>query len=250
MKKVRDRFSGHAPLYEAFRPLYPKALYDAILDYCPSRERYWDCATGNGQVARALCSAFREVEATDVSTSQLSMAPRLKNITYRECRAEKTAFEDNYFDLITVAQAIHWFDIPAFLKEAERVGNSGAVLAVWGYGLLHFGGAIDTLLHHFYMEVVGPYWDGERALIDKKYSTIPFNLREAVDLEGFSIEKEMTPDTLKGYLTSWSSVQNYIRARNVNPVEAFMDTLKPHWEGGSTRTARFPLFGTMGRLIN
>lgn len=250
MKKVRDRFSGHAELYEAFRPLYPKGLYDAILDYSPERERYWDCATGNGQVARALCGAFQEVVATDISTAQLSRAPRFKNISYRACRAEKTPFEDNYFDLITVAQAIHWFDIPAFMQEAARVGKSGAVLAIWGYGLLNFGSTIDAILHHFYMDVVGPYWDGERALIDKQYSSIPFKLRETVDLAGFSIEKEMTLDALKGYLTSWSSVQNYIRANKVNPVEALLEALKTHWEAGSTKTAHFPLFGKMGRLIN
>ena len=249
MKTIRDRFSGHSGVYKKYRPGYPSALYQAILEYTAGRENYWDCATGNGQVARELAGYFKQVYATDISKNQLDKAPALSNVTYKITRAENTGFEDSTFDLITVAQAIHWFDIGAFLKEARRVGRAGGVLAVWGYGLLRFGEPVDTHITRFYREVVGPYWDGERTHIDTAYADIPFDLKDQKDLGSYHIEMPMDLATLHGYLTSWSSVQNYIRKHGNNPVEPFLDSLGGHWETGLTKDAVFPVFGTMGRIV-
>jgi len=147
-----------------------------------------------------------------------------------------------------VAQAIHWFDITAFLEEARRVGRAGCTLAVWGYGQVRFGGVLDDHIEHFYREVVGPYWAGERAHIDSAYADIDFNLNEEADLGNHRIEKAMNLESLRGYLTSWSSVQNYIRKHGDNPVDPFIETLGRHWKGDAEKIAVFPLFGKMGRL--
>lgn len=248
MKKIRDRFSNQSKLYSAYRPLYPPALYQRILQRTENRRAYWDCATGNGQVVRELAPHFEKAVATDISENQLRQAPDLPNVEYRCLRAEETPFKDNTFDLITVGQAIHWFDIEAFLRESARVARNGATMAVWGYGLLKFDDAADEIIDHFYRQVVGPWWDGERKHIDTGYASIPFDLVTAEDLGGLSIERPMDLDALLGYLNSWSSVQNYRRAKEVNPVDVLAKTLRAHWPAGTTKTAVFPLFGTLGKI--
>ncbi len=248
MKPIRDLFSGHSAAYEKYRPGYPPSLYRAILQYTSGRGNYWDCATGNGQVARVLAGHFGKAFATDISKNQLEKGPLLPNLTYKVQRAENSGFEDNTFDLITVAQAIHWFDITAFLSEARRVGRPGSTLAVWGYGLIRFGGAMDANIEHFYREVVGPYWDGERAHIDSAYANIIFNLTSKTDLGSYRIEKAMNMQSLHGYLTSWSSVQNYMRRHGNNPVDALLQTLGRYWKEKEVKVAQFPVFGTMGRI--
>lgn len=249
MKKVKDLFSGHSDIYRKFRPAYPRALYKTVLENTPGRSRCWDCATGNGQVALELSDSFDEVYATDISKNQLLQAPKRKNIAYSVQRAEQTNFEAHTFDLITVGQAVHWFDIPAFFREVNRVACPGGVLALWGYGLLHLNDeAIDSALSNFYHEVVGPYWDGERRYIDSGYETIPFPFREIVQMDGIQIEKPMDLQGLRGYLTSWSSVQNYIKVHNSNPVIPLINSLEAHWGAGQTRTATFPIFGKIGKI--
>jgi hypothetical protein len=47
----KDLFSNHASLYSKFRPSYPQELYDYVLSFVENRNKAWDCATGNGQVA-------------------------------------------------------------------------------------------------------------------------------------------------------------------------------------------------------
>ena len=249
MKKIRDLFSGHAGQYAQFRPRYPEALYSNILEQTAGREHYWDCATGNGQVAAELARHFQLCHATDISENQLAQAPPAPNIRYSIGRAESSGFPDDFFDLITVAQALHWFDIPAFATEALRVGRSGAVLAVWGYGLLRLGEQLDPIISHFYHNVVGPYWEGERRHIDTAYSEIDLPLKEPIDLGSYHIERPMSPELLRGYLSTWSSVQKYRKSTGADPLEALMDELTRHWKDGRPRLAVFPIFGRVGRLL-
>ncbi|MEM9143678.1 MAG: class I SAM-dependent methyltransferase, partial [Bacteroidota bacterium] len=166
MKEALDRFSGHSKSYKKFRPVYPQTLYTELLSHMDSRESCWDCGTGNGQVALALARYFQTVYASDISREQIQNAEQPKNVQFHVERAESTSFESNFFDLITVAQAIHWFDLDAFGKEVYRVSKNGGLLAVWGYGLLRISKKIDARIDAFYSGVVGPYWDRERRHID------------------------------------------------------------------------------------
>ena len=100
------------------------------------RARAWDCVTGNGQVAVVLAGYFAFVEATDLSANQLAQAAPHPNSRYQTARAEQTPFLNQTFDLITVAQAVHWFEPAVYHREVRRVALPGAVLAEWGYGLV------------------------------------------------------------------------------------------------------------------
>lgn len=128
-------FSQQAAQYSRFRPTYPPELFSFIMSHCSHRDRVWDCATGNGQAAVFLSKYFEKVEATDMSASQLSHAKQLPNINYILSKAESANFPNDYFDLITVAQALHWLDAEAFWKEVKRVGKKGGTVACWGYGM-------------------------------------------------------------------------------------------------------------------
>jgi SAM-dependent methyltransferase len=155
----KDHFSGLAAQYSAFRPSYPPVLFNYLAQMCRERKQAWDCACGNGQATVALAKHFAAVIATDASPQQLSAAPSLGNVTYRVAPAEASGIDSSSVDLVTVAQALHWFDLDSFYGEAQRVLVPSGVMAAWSYGALHVEGAgIDALVQEFYSDIVGPYW--------------------------------------------------------------------------------------------
>src|SRR5580704_8188572 len=105
----KDHFSGHADQYGAYRPKYPPALFDHVARIAPAKGLAWDCATGNGQAATELAEHFRAVVATDASRQQLAEAPAHDRIAYVVAAAERSPIASSSVDLVTVAQAIHWF---------------------------------------------------------------------------------------------------------------------------------------------
>lgn len=241
-----DRFSGHSKQYAAFRPTYPQALYNFIMKHVPDNRMAWDCACGNGQVARDLSTRFHKVFATDHSAPQVANAVQKDNITYFVSPAEKTSFPDKNFDLITVGQALHWFNIPAFFSEARRVSKPGGVVAVWGYSLLNIEPKINSIINHFYVDIIGSYWDPERKLIDQRYATIDFPF-EKIEAPAFQFSFDWTLEELRGYLTTWSSVQKFIKQNQRDPVEGLINDLEPLWKS-RTKKISFPLFTLIGRV--
>lgn len=244
---MKDYFSDHARIYATFRPTYPRDLYDFILNHCPRKERAWDCGTGNGQVAQVLSEDFDEVIATDISQSQIDNAVLKPNIRYQVCPAERSELPDRYFDLITVAQAIHWFDLAAFFQEAKRTLKREGVLAVWGYSVCSINPAVDVHLKNFYSEIVGPYWDEARKLVEDEYRSLQFPF-EMIPAPGFEIVVNWTLDHFIGYITSWSATQKFIKAKGFNPVTAFEQEIARHWAADEVKKVIFPVFLKMGTV--
>jgi len=242
---MKDRFSSYAGQYALFRPTYPRELYDFIFSHLNHFETAWDAGTGNGQVARDLAVKFTCVKAADISAQQLKNAYPAENVSY-SLAAEETDFPAKTFDLITVAQAIHWFNLIPFYAEVRRVAKPNAALAVWGYGLLRVVPEIDSPLDHFYTAIVGPYWDKERKLIDEHYRTLSFPFDE-IESPGFPFSFRWTLDEFQGYLSTWSSVQKYKTEKGVDPVESFIEEIRPLWKE-EIQTVKFPLFLRMGRI--
>ena len=242
---MKDLFSEHSKLYSQFRPTYPSALYEFIFSHVHTFNTAWDCGTGNGQSARVLSTRFKKVLATDISAKQIEQAFKADTIFYSVC-SERTNFADRSLDLMTVAQAIHWFDINAFYQEVHRLSKPNAILAVWGYSLLSITPEIDPLLYNFYRNVVGSYWDKERHLIDEQYKTIPFPFEE-IAAPPFDFSFEWTIEQLAGYLTTWSAVRKYMQVNEINPVKKLIEEISPWWGEGSM-CVTFPLFLRMGRV--
>lgn len=247
--KAGDHFSGHAALYADTRPDYPGELFRLLAAMAPRSGVAWDCATGNGQAARALAEYFDTVHATDLSPQQIAQAGRSDRVTYHVATAEASAISSDSIDLIVVAQALHWFDVFAFVKEARRVLKSRGVLAVWCYPSVRVNPEVDDIVTDFRTRTVGPYWPPERRHVESGYRTLHLPLL-AESLPPFSIEKEWDLTQFTRYLRSWSASQRYIRAHGQDPVAPVHDVLRRAW-GGSGQTRRrvgWPLAITAGRL--
>ena len=244
---IKDYFSQQSKVYAAFRPTYPDNLYEFIFHHLKNRDVAWDCATGNGQVARKLSTVFSKVFATDISQQQIAEGFPADNIFYSVSSAEKTSFEENQFDLITVGQALHWINTSEFYREVNRTAKQGALLAVWGYSLLRIDAKIDERFDDFYFNIVGPYWDAARKLVEEKYKGVPFPFEEISSPE-FFIEAKWSLDQFSGYLSSWSSTRQYIKENGKDPVPDFIETVKPLWKADETKAIRFPVFLKLGKV--
>lgn len=244
----RDRFASAAPAYAAFRPRYPAALFAALAGHAPGHHMAWDCATGSGQAAIGLAEHFALVEATDASAAQLAAALPHPRVHYRQAPAEASGLAPRSVELVTVAQALHWLDRPAFYAEVRRVLAPGGVVAAWCYGLVELGPALDEPIRAFYERTVGPYWPPERALVDSGYRTIDFPFAELAP-PPITMEAELTLAELGGYLGTWSAVLSYRSARGHDPVAPLLDRLRVEWGGPERRrTARWPLALRAGRV--
>jgi ubiquinone/menaquinone biosynthesis C-methylase UbiE len=206
----------------------------------------WDCGCGSGQVTNALAERFEKVCATDISANQIANAIQRENINYSVAPAENTSFADHQFDLVTVGQALHWFNISAFFTEVRRVSKSTGIVAVWGYSLLSVETDIDEIVSRFYTAVVGPYWDKERKLVDEKYRTIEFPFKR-IDVPTFDFSFQWNIDELRGYLSTWSAVRKYIEQNQEDPVDKVIGELRTLW-GDGQRKVSFPLFVRMGKV--
>ena len=241
-----DRFSAQAAGYARYRIDYPAELYAWLLPQVAARERAWDCATGNGQVAAVLADSFIRVDATDLSAHQLAQAVQRPNLHYQTARAEHTPFPAQRFDLITVAQAVHWFEPAAYHAEVRRVARHGAVLAEWGYGLVQISPAIDPLIQQFYRDTMGPYWDANRWHIDDEYARIPFPFAE-VRRAHFAVRRLWSAEWFLQYLRTWSSVAKYQQERGEDAV-ALIAVAVAQWWGSGEREVVFPVFARAGQV--
>lgn len=242
---MKDRFSSYAADYAAFRPTYPPELFAFIYKHLQTFEAAWDAGTGNGQAAAVLAEKFNRVLATDISEQQLKSAVTRSNISYRVA-GEEIESDPAVFDLVTVAQAIHWFDREKFYAEVKRVLKPDGVVAVWGYGLFRISREIDEVIDHFYTRVIGPYWDAERKHIDNHFRSIEFPFNE-ISVPLFSFTKEWTMDELAGYLKTWSAVRKFMAATDRDPVEGVIRQLEV-FRSARTFKVTFPLFMRMGRV--
>lgn len=243
---MKDNFSAQSAEYAIYRPTYPKALYDYLLSLVKDKKAAWDCATGNGQVARVLAQHFEKVYATDISEKQLSQALKVPNIYYRAEPAEQVSAVADSFDLITVAQAIHWFNFEAFYAEVKRTLKPDGLFAVIGYGLMNIDKKVDQEVFKLYEDILGKYWDPERRYIEEGYKTIPFPFEEIV-APHFQIKTTWNFKQLIGYLNTWSSLQHYKKANDRNPLEYMFTALKEAWGNDAEKEVRFPILLRIGR---
>jgi ubiquinone/menaquinone biosynthesis C-methylase UbiE len=247
-KTFRDHFAPVASSYAGFRPTYPKNLFAWLAASVPRHELAWDCAAGSGQASVDLAAHFEHVVATDASQAQIDAAPPHPRIDYRVAPAEASGLPEASADLITVAQALHWFNLPAFYSEVRRVLRPTGVLAVWTYGVLTVEGAqVDALVQHFYHDTVGPYWPAERAHVENGYRSLPFPFAEIAP-PSFSMEADWTLPELLGYFRSWSATGRFIAANGHDPVALLEQQLAPLWGGsGRRRQIAWPLALRIGR---
>jgi SAM-dependent methyltransferase len=208
----------------------------------------WDCAAGSGQASIDLADYFKHVSATDASQAQVNSAAPHPRVAYRVASAEASGLPNSSVDLITVAQALHWFDLDGFYAEVRRVLRPSGVLAVWTYGVLSVEDQpVNTLVQNFYHGTVGPYWPAERAHVEAGYRTLPFPFEE-IAAPPFSMEAFWTLPQLLGYFRSWSATGRYSAAYGCDPVASLEEQLASLWgDAMQRRHIAWPLSLRAGR---
>jgi len=224
----KDHFSGFSSDYRSYRPRYPDALFYWLDSISDQHDRAWDCATGTGQAAIGLANHFAEIIATDASETQIANAEKHDSVIYSRAPAEASGIEPGSVDLVTVAQAIHWFDLRAFQEEVERVLRPGGVVAVWSYDVLQISTAVDEVVNHLYGPILNRFWPPERKIIEAGYRDIEFPY-ETIEPPRFAMASSWSLASLAGYLNTWSAVKRYIQERKTNPVEIVFDDLSAAW---------------------
>jgi ubiquinone/menaquinone biosynthesis C-methylase UbiE len=245
--EFKDYFSAHASSYARHRPTYPPELFEHLASLTREHELAWDCGTGNGQAALGLAPYFDCVIATDASAEQIRNAFPHSKVSYRVARAERSGIASRTVDLVTVAQALHWFDIPKFYQEAKRVLKPDGVLAVWSYALCRVEPRVDEILESFYSGTIGPYWPKERKFVDDGYRSLAFPFDE-IPMPRFEIKLDWALEDMLAYLRTWSPVRRYIERHGSDPVDLIASQLAEAWgDPFAVKTVTWPLYIKAGK---
>ncbi len=256
----KDLFSGQSESYATYRPTYPDSLFEDMVKLVPERSLAWDVACGSGQATKALSKFFNQVIGTDLSQSQLDHAEQQSNIKFFQCNAEndeeivKSTLGDistRSVDLITVAQALHWFNIDKFFVTAKKFLKPEGLIAVWTYTWPEFPDSphLTKLLRRMANEILGKYWAPERKIVDNQYRDIPFPFRkviQSIEEPYIKMEKTWSLKDMIGYIRSWSAYQTAVKELNADPITDVMDEIKSNWHQ-DTYVVQFPIFLLAGK---
>lgn len=241
------RFSKQADLYVKYRPHYPDELFDFIFKHLKQRKTAWDCATGSGQIASYLADHFDRVFANDISEEQLSHAPRKSNITYLNTAAEQPELPDHTFDLITIAQAIHWLNFNKFYDVVRKKAHDETLLAVIGYGMIRISDTLNPIIDDLYEEAFGQYFNKNRKYLDQEYQNISFPFDE-IQTPDFEITYEWNINYLEGYFNSWSAIQKIKSEQDYNPADSTIAKIKSEISGLEVMKVTFPIFLRLAKI--
>ncbi len=225
----KDLFSAQSVKYARHRPGYPETLFTYLASLPAGRRLAVDCATGSGQAAVGLAPHFNAVVAVDLSRRQLAKALFHPKVSYRAAPAEQLPVPDASVDLVSVASALHWFDLDRFYPEVRRVLAPGGVLAAWCFGRgLKITPEVDAVLERLAFEVLGPFWEPELRHVWADYRTLPFPFVE-LPAPRFRLHEEWELSRLLGDLSTWSAVQKYREVRVTDPLEEVGAALRAAW---------------------
>jgi len=235
----KDHFSRQAGGYAQHRPTYPQALFRYLASAVSGHDRAWDCATGNGQAALALADHFAEVIATDASQEQINAARPHPRVDYHVAAADQSGLADQSVDLVTVAQAFHWFDADRFFAEAKRVLRPTGVLAIWCYELCGVTPECDAVIDTLYRDIVGDCWPPERAMIEEGYASVQMP-GTPIAAPALKMNLDWHAGDMLGYLRTWSACKRYEALHGNDPVIDIEARLLSAW-GSAERRVTWPL---------
>ena len=239
-------FDLHSEQYARYRPQYPDMLFRWLQAAAPNHLRVWDCATGTGQAAGKLALLFDRVDACDINHSQLEAAERLANVFYLECPVEQSPYGDAVFDLITVAQSLHWFDFPRFWPQVERTLKPGGVFAAWGYDWFQVSPEVDDAMR-FFRAIIEPFWSSCSQLLWDGYRNVGMPL-PALDAPRYQITMQWNLEQLLGYLNTWSATKLCVQSLGGHVLNDARQRLARGWGDASTvQRVVMPLHFIAGR---
>lgn len=133
-----NKFDGMGNIYAKFRPNYPKAFIDFLFTNLnlPKNCAFADVGAGTGILTKQLLEKDSTVYAVEPNDDMRKVAENNLNEFSKfipvKGTAENTTLSDNSIDIITVAQAFHWFDRQKFKEECRRILKpSDKVILIW-----------------------------------------------------------------------------------------------------------------------
>jgi ubiquinone/menaquinone biosynthesis C-methylase UbiE len=244
------RFSGLAVGYDRHRPDYPAALLAAIATApAPSVPRLaLDVGAGTGIAARLIAAnlpADWRVAGVEPNADMRAQAAAREGegsrIAYVDAPAEALPFKTAAAGLITVAQAIHWFDRPKFYAEAGRVLAPGGALCILyndrdltGPELL---GEFETLMER----EIPPYdrhyrqSDGAEDAQDRELDALEWTL--GVTRHRCRHGKVLSPADFAGLMLSRSKLKPYTEKYGADEARRRLEALAAHHADEDGRVA-------------
>ena len=243
----KDHFSQQSATYAEARPGYPAALFQWLSAQTANHHLAWDAGCGNGQASTALAAHFEQVFATDPSAAQIGNAQADPRVRYAVQPAEDCSLADTSADLVTVAQAYHWFEHARFCAEATRVLVPGGLIAVWSYAESRVSPEVDAVFAELHDHRLGHDWPAGREHVINRYRDLPFPF-ERLPAPEFEMRCEWTLAHYLGYLRSWSASQRYQQRTGRDAVEEIAAAMRAAWgDPGAVRSVSWPLLVLAGR---
>ncbi|WP_160720508.1 class I SAM-dependent methyltransferase [Bacillus sp. USDA818B3_A] len=136
--KSTDKFTDKAEVYAKSRPSYPSEYIDYLISEVSLNEDSMvaDIGSGTGIFSRQLLERGYTVIGVEPNDDMRTVAEQTlkpySGFISVKATAENTTINDNRIDLVTVAQAFHWFDMEPFRVECQRIlKQDGRVALVW-----------------------------------------------------------------------------------------------------------------------
>ncbi|CAG9335077.1 unnamed protein product [Blepharisma stoltei] len=256
----KDLFSGFSSSYAKYRPDYPADLFSHLSSLTGDHQVAWDVATGSGQAAFPLCKYYKTVIGTDLSSNQINSAKQIQasnSPIFESLPAELSSetidthkyLTHNNVDLITIAQALHWFNLDQFYDAVNKVLKKNGVIAAWTYQLPTVNSQVDEIMMEIYEGVLGKkYWDPQRRHVDEGYANLEFPFDRDVPLPPTrDIRKEWSLEDYWNYLHTWSALQTAIKQLNADPSQPFFEKFLKVWNRNEIKTVKFPITFLIGK---
>lgn len=246
---TKNWFDTGGSAYALFRPEYPVGLARFLSQTIGGRGCAVDIGCGNGQLTRQLAEHFDRVIGVDPSEDQIANAHRQVNIDYICAPAEQLPLPDRSASLITAAQAAHWFHLPRFFQEAQRIADDDAVIALISYGVMQLSPSeLQERFNKFYSDEIGPYWPPERKLVDSGYADIEFPFEE-MPYPKMTIDRVWELGEFLGYLSTWSAVRRVNEAGRDDILENFVRDISSLWGAPERKLpVSWPINMRLGKL--
>ncbi len=230
----KDHFSTGSANYAAHRPTYPAQLVDELAALCPGTRLALDCGCGTGQLTVLLAERFERVVGTDASAAQIDKAQARERVEYRVALAEDSGLAAASADLVTVAQAAHWLDLPRFYEEVRRVARA---TPSWPWLPMAYCMSTDPWNRWSSTSTTrssaptglpsGATW--------RRATAVCRSPSRSVACRTWPSRWLWTLDELLGYVGTWSAVKEAGKALGQDPGAAFVDELREAWGDPQTR---------------
>ena len=152
------RFGAAAEAYSTYRPEYSREIFERILAHVPASQRHCalDLGAGTGKATRPLKKYFTEVIAVEpderMAEKILAAAPGAMVCV---SSAETYSQPPGSVDLVNIATALHWMDVPRIMENVTRWLRPHGILAVYGSEFPHLLGPLRAIIREEFRQ----HWD-------------------------------------------------------------------------------------------